>query len=161
MGGKALSTLSRRRFLTITGAGLVAVAAGGIALALRQLTASGTLSFTAVAGLPGKPLLSYASYVIDGKVNVDKGTGTITKYVYAGPPENMTNISLLTRLVRVTSLHQQGSAWHISGKVDDQPQLQKGEDASFDLLLDSSRGIAQSTFFGSPVQLNLQRYTAP
>ena len=156
-----MSTLSRRRFLTIAGAGLVAVAAGGVALAVRQLTANGTLSFRAVTGLPAKPLLSYASYVIDGNVNVDKGTGTITKYVYAGPPENMTDISLLTRLVRVTSLHQQGSTWHISGTVDNEAQLQKGEDASFCLLLDSSRGVAQSTFFGSPVQMNLQRYTAP
>ncbi len=32
-----MDTLSRRRFLAITGVGVVAVAAGGVALAVRQL----------------------------------------------------------------------------------------------------------------------------
>ena len=157
-----MNTLSRRRFLVLTGAGVVAVAAGGIALAVRQLTGSGQknmLSFQVVSGLPGKPFLSYASYVINGNVNVSNGTGTITKYVYAGPPENMTNIPLLTRVVRVTGVRQQGSAWHISGVVANQAQLQRGEDTSLELLLDSSSSVAQSTFFGSPIQLNLQRFT--
>lgn len=156
-----MNTLSRRRFLTLTGAGLVAVAAGGIALAVRQMTQGGTLSFRAVAGLPGKPLLSYASYVIDGNVNVSNSTGTITKYVYAGPPQNMTNIPLLSRTVRVTDVQQQGSVWHVSGVVDDRTQLQKGEDVSLELQLDSASSIAQATFFGSPIQLNLQRFSAP
>ncbi len=154
-----MNTLSRRRFLALTGAGVVAVAAGGIALAVRQLTGSGQsrmLSFQAVTGLPSKPLLSYASYVINGNVNLSNGTGTITKYVYAGSPESMTSISLLTRVVRVTGVRQQGSAWHISGVVDNQAQLQREEDASFELLLDSASGVAQSTFFGSPIQLNLR-----
>lgn len=60
-----MNTLNRRRFLTLTGAGIVAVAAGGIALAVRQFSAPGnTLTFQAVSGLPAKPLISYASYVI-------------------------------------------------------------------------------------------------
>ena len=158
-----MNTLSRRRFLVLTGAGVVVVAAGGIALAVRQLTGSGQgsmLSFQAVTGLPTKPLLSYASYVINGNVNVSNGMGTITKYVYAGPPEAMTSISLFTRVVRVTGVRQQGSAWHISGVMDNQAQLQRGEDASFELLLDSSSGIAQSMFFGSPIQLKLQQFVA-
>ena len=158
-----MNTLSRRRFLVLTGAGVVAVAAGGIALAVRQLTGSGqssTLSFQAVTGLPAKPFLSYASYVINGNVNLSNGTGTITKYVYAGPPERMTSIPLLTRVIRVTGVRQQGSVWHISGVVDNQVGLQKGEDVSFELLLDSSSHVAQSTFFDSPIQLNLQRFVA-
>ena len=159
-----MNRLGRRRFLVLTGAGVVAVAAGGIALGVRQLTGSGQksiLSFQAVTGLPGKPLLSYASYVITGNVDVSNGTGTITKYVYAGPPETMTNISLFMRVVRVTEVRQQGSAWHMSGVVDNQAQLQRGEETSFELQLDSSSGVAQSTFFGSPVRLNLQSFSAP
>jgi hypothetical protein len=159
-----MPTLSRRRLLVLTGAGVVAVAGGGIALVVRQLTGSSqssTLSFQAVTGLPGKPLLSYASYVIAGKVNVSNGTGTITKDVYAGPPEKRTNTSLFTRVVRVSGVRDQGSAWHISGVVDNQAQLQRGEEASFDLQLDALRGVAQSTFFGSPIQLNLQSFSAP
>ena len=77
--------------------------------------------------------MSYASYVIAGNVHVSNGTGTITTSVYAGPPENMTNISLFTRVVRVTGVRQQGSAWHMSGVVDNQAQLQRGEEASFEL----------------------------
>ena len=159
-----MSTLSRRRFLVLTGAGVVAVAGGGIAFVVHQLTGSGQksmLSFQAVSGLPAKPLLSYASYVITGNVNVSNGTGTITKYVYAGPPENMTSIPLLTRVVRVTEVRQQGKTWHMSGVADNQAQLQRGEEAAFELQLDSSSGVAQSTFFGSPVRLNLQKFSAP
>jgi hypothetical protein len=158
-----MNRLSRRRFLALTGAGVVAVAAGGVALAVRQLTGSGqssTLNFQVVTGLPTKPFLSYASYVIDGNVNFSSGTGTIKKYVYAGPPESMTSIPLLSRVVRVTAVRQQGSAWHISGVEDNQSQLQSGEDASFVLLLDPSSRVAQSTFFGSPIQLHVQRFAA-
>ena len=158
-----MKTLSRRRFLALTSASVVAVAAGGIALTVRQLTGSGQgriLSFQAMTGLPGKPLVSYASYVIEGKVNVSNGTGTITKYVYAGPPERMTNIALLTRVVRVTEVHRQGSAWQMSGVMENQAQLQRGEDVSFEVLLDPSRSVAHATFFGSPIQLHLQRFAA-
>jgi hypothetical protein len=59
-----MNRLSRRRFLAFTSVGVVAVASGGVVLAVRQLTGSGQgsiLSFQAVTGLPGKPLLSYAS----------------------------------------------------------------------------------------------------
>ena len=158
-----MPALSRRNFLALTGAGIVAVAAGGITL-VRNLTGAGqgnTLDFQDVTGLPAKPLPSYASYVIGGQVNTSNGTGTITKYVYAGPPEKITTIPLWTRSVRVTTVRQQGSAWHITGVVDtagNPPQLQKGEDPSFDLLLDSSRSLAHTTFFGSPIQLQIQRF---
>ncbi|HEX9132898.1 MAG TPA: hypothetical protein VF844_11460 [Ktedonobacteraceae bacterium] len=158
-----MNTLSRRRFLAFTGVGVVALAAGGVALVARQLTGSGqgsTLSFQAVAGLPGKPLLSYASYVINGKVNVSNGTGMITKYVYAGPPESMTNISLLTLVVRVNGVRQEGSAWHITGVADNPAQLQRGEETTFELLLDGSSGVARSMFYGSPIQLKLQRFAS-
>jgi hypothetical protein len=157
-----MNTLSRRRFLTLTGAGIVAVAAGGIALAVRQFSESAnTLTFQAVSGLPAKPLISYASYVLTGKIDTSNGTGTITKYVYAGPPESMTSISLYTRTVRVTKASQQGGVWHITGVVENQAQLQKGEDAVLQLQLDSVRGIAQASFFGSPIALRLQHFTAP
>ena len=158
-----MNTFSRRRFLAYTGVGVVAVAAGGVVLTVRQMTGGNQgdiLSFQAVTGLPGKPLLSYASYVITGKVNVSNGTGTITKYVYAGPPESMTNISLLTRTVRVNGVSKQGSVWRITGVVINQAQLQKGEETTFELLLDSSSNIAHSTFFGSPIQLNVKRFAS-
>ena len=158
-----MSIFSRRRFLVLIGAGVVA-AAGGAAIAVHQLTANGRgniLNFQAIAGLPAKPLPSYASYVIGGQVNISNGTGTITKDVYAGPPEKVTTIPLLTRVVHVTSVQQQGSAWHITGVVTNQTQLQRGEDAAFDIRLDPSRNLAQSTFFGSSILLELKKFSTP
>lgn len=155
-----MKMLSRRRFLTLTGMGIVAVAAGGVVLVVRQLSDQGnTLIFQAVTGLPAKPFLSYASYVISGKVNISSGTGIITRYVYAGPPGRMTNIPLYTRTMRATGVSQQGSTWHITGVVENQAQLQKREEAVLKLQLDSSHNMAQSTFFGSPIQMQLQRFT--
>lgn len=155
-----MNTFSRRRFLVLFGAGVVAAAGG--AIAVHQLIANGqgnTLNFQAVAGLPAKPLPSYASYVIGGQVHLSNGTGTITKYVYAGPPGKITTIPLLTRDVRVTAVQQQGSVWHITGAVTNQTQLQKGEDSAFDIRLDPSRNLAQSSFFGSSIQLDLKKFS--
>ena len=155
-----MDTFSRRRFLMLVGAGIV-VAAGGTALAVRQLTSNGQgsmLNFQAITGLPAKPLPSYASYVIDGQVNLQSDTGTITKAVYAGPPDEATTIVLLSRTVQVKSAQRQGNAWHITGVVSD-PSLQPGEETAFDILLDPSHKSAQSTFFGSSIQLALQKFS--
>ncbi len=156
-----MNTFGRRRFLAFLGAGVVAVA-GGTALIARQLPANdpgNTLSFQAITRLPAAPLPSYASYVIVGQVHRNNNTGSITKNVFAGPPEARTSITLLTRDVRVTSVQQQGSAWHITGVVDPQTQLQAGEETTFAIQLNTSRNLAQSTFFGSPIQLDLQKFS--
>jgi hypothetical protein len=53
---------------------------------------------------------------------------------------------------------QVGSAFALDtlGQLD----VSVAKDASFESLLDSSSGIAQSTFFGSPIQLKLQKFVA-
>lgn len=156
-----MNTFGRRHFLTLLGAGVVAVA-GGTTLIVRQLAANGqgnTLNFQAITRLPASPLPSYASYVIGGQVNRNNNSGSITKNVFAGSPEARTDIALLTRVVRVTSVQQQGSAWHITGIVDPQTQLQAGEETTFAIQLDTSRNLAQSTFFGSPIQLNVLKFS--
>ena len=158
-----MNSFSRRQFLVFMGAGVV-VLAGGAALTVRQLTANAqgnTLKFKAISGLPAKPMPGYASYVIDGQVNLNNNTGAITKNVFAGPPEEITNISLLTRNVRVTGVQQQGSKWHITGVVSNQSQVQAGEETTFNILLDPTRNVAQSTFLGSPIQLTLQNFSTP
>src|SRR5689334_4545157 len=103
-----MNSFSRRQFLIFIGAGAVMLA-GGTALTVRQLTGNAqgnTLKFRAITGLPAKPMPVYASYVIDGQVNLNNKTGAITKNVFAGPPEEPTNIALLTRNVRVTGVQQ-------------------------------------------------------
>ena len=154
-----MNTFNRRRFLAFIGAGVVVVA-GGAALTIRQLSANGrVLSFKAVTSLPAKPMPAYASYVISGQVHLNDNTGSITKQVFAGAPEAITDIPLLARSVRVTGAQQQGNTWHITGVVE--TQTQAGEETTFDMLLDPSRNIAQSTFFGSPIQLELLKLSAP
>jgi hypothetical protein len=158
-----MNTFSRRRFLVYMGEGVVVIA-GGTAFTLRQLTGKGQgniLKFRAITGLPTKPTPSYASYVIGGQVNLNTTTGAITKNVFAGPPAQTTNIALLTRSVRVTGVEKQGSKWHITGVVNNQAQIQVGEEKTFSILLDPNRNLAQSTFFGSPIQLTLQNFTTP
>jgi hypothetical protein len=159
-----MNTIGRRRFLAYLGAGVVAIAGGTVLIVRRQLSGNGQgkmLNFQAITRLPGGPLPSYASYVIGGQVNLNANTGSITKNVFAGPPETITNIALLTRAVRVTSVQQQGSLWHIAGVVNTQTQLQAGEETTFAILLDPAHNLAQSTFFGSPIQLTLQKFSAP
>ena len=156
-----MNSFSRRQFLFFMGAGVVMIG-GGAAFTLRQLTGNGQgnlLKFRAIAGLPAKPTPSYASYVIDGQVNLNNSTGAITKNVLAGPPEEITSISLLTRNVRVTGVQHQGSKWLIKGVVSNQSQVQAGEETTFNILLDPTRNVAQSTFFGSPIQLTLQNFS--
>jgi hypothetical protein len=156
-----MSRLSRRKFLWIGGTGAVAVAAGGAALVARQLSKTSrsgpTLSFQVVAGLPRPPLHSYASYVIEGQVDLGSGTGKLTRTVYAGPPEAMLPIALLARQVRVTSAQHQGSTYHIAGVIDHRSQLQRGESASLDLTIDASSHTAQTDFFGDAIELQVQQ----
>ena len=114
-----------------------------------------------MTGLPAKPMPSYASYVIGGQVNLNNSTGAITKNVFAGPPQETTNIALLTRAVRVTGVQQQGSMWHITGVVNNQTQIQAGEETAFSILLDPTRNLAQTSFFGSPIQLTLRNFSTP
>jgi hypothetical protein len=59
----------------------------------------------------------------------------------------------------VTGVQQQGTNWHISGVVNSQTLLQAGEETAFAISLDPSRNLAQSTFFGSPIQLALQQFS--
>ena len=158
-----MNSLSRRQFLLLMGAGAVMIG-GGAALTIRQFTANAqgnTLKFKAITALPAKPMPGYASYVISGQVNLNNQTGAITKNVFAGPPEEITSISMLTRNVRVTGVQQQGSMWHVTGVVENQPLLQPGEETTFSILLDPAHNVAQSTFFGSSIQLALQNFSAP
>ena len=155
-----MQVFGRRRFLALVGTGVVAVA-GGAAFTIHQLVGNGqgrTLRFQAVAGLPAQPFPSYASYVVSGQVNIKSGTGTVTRSVFSGPPPRTTSIALFSRSLRVTGVQQQGNTWRITGIVEDKTQLAKGEEEHVEIVLDSGLKLAQSTFFGSPIQLGLQQY---
>jgi len=161
-----MEKINRRKFLTLVGVGSGAVA-GGAMLAGAGLgllggpsgdKSSGTFSFRAVSGLPGGALPSYASYVVQGNVNVAARSGVVARAVYAGYPGAMSTIALpgLSQIVRVTDVREAEGTVVITGVIDDRSQLRPGEDAVVQIRVDRSRGAAWTRFLGQPVELRLQ-----
>jgi len=72
----------------------------------------GALKFKAVTGLPRNPLPTYASFVIEGTVDLDRGSGIVTKSIYAGAPQAMSNVLFAgaARTIRVTTVDRSGNA---------------------------------------------------
>src|SRR6266540_2494285 len=139
-----MSDLSRRDFLKFASAGsaAAAVAVGGGALARMKLVSSNasgdTVTFRAVTGVPGKPLPAYASFVLDGRVDLLTGTGTISKTIYAGAPDAMSSILFpeLSRMFRVTSVEGDATKLRIQGVIDDRSTLRPGEPHTATILVD-------------------------
>ena len=154
-----MNGINRRSFLKLAGAGSAAAAGVGLpgASLLVGTAQASTYSFRAVAGLPAAPLPSYASYVIEGHVNLSTRSGTVTKLVFAGAPEQMSTIALpgLSRAVRVTDARQQGDLLHLTGVVDDRSQLRPDERATVEITIDRAQGAVQTHFLGSRVSLRL------
>jgi len=67
--------INRRGFLKLAGVG-TAVAAGATIPAVEMLFGGhpGTIALRAVGGLPSEPLPTYASYVLDGNVDLAQKT---------------------------------------------------------------------------------------
>ena len=155
-----MEKLNRRKFLKVAGASS-AVAAGAAlpsaGLLASSATTHGTVTFRAVAGMPQKPLPNYASYVIEGHVNLDTRSGVITKSVFAGAPEMTSTVALpgMSRIARVTDVADEGGVLRITGVVDDRSQLRRGESNTFSVLLDRPQGIVKAEFFGDSVTLLL------
>ena len=158
-----MEKINRRKFLTLVGVGSGAVAGGamlsgvGLLGGLSGDKSSGTFSFRAVSGLPGGALPSYASYVVQGNVNVAARSGVVARAVYAGYPGAMSTIALpgLSQVVRVTDVREAEGAVDITGVIDDRSQLRPGEDAVVQVRVDRSRGAAWTRFLGQPVELRL------
>jgi len=160
--------INRRRFLQLAGTGSLAAVTAGATSAVPvlptapKLTATskqGSFTFRAVAGLPSKPLPSYASYVLEGHVDLRSRSGVMMKTVFAGHPGAMSTVALpgLSRIIRITDVQELGGTFRILGVVDDRSQLQHGESRSFDLLIDPAQGLARTSSLGSPVLLQLER----
>ncbi len=154
-----MDKMSRRNFLKIVGGG-TAMLAGGVMLSgfgLPSQAGTDALTFRAVAGLPTKPLPSYASYVLEGGVNVATKSGVLTKTVFAGPPDAMSNLALpgLTRVIRVTDVRELGKSVEIVGQVADPSQLLQGESSTVTVRVDKAAGTAQTLFLGNEINLQL------
>ena len=159
-----MDRISRRKFLKMIGAGTGVVAMGalipsGVLTSGRVFQASkDKLKFRAVGGLPQGSFPSYASYVIEGTIDLRTHSGVAIKNVFAGPPEVMSSIALpgLSRTIRITEVEDSGSVLRLRGVVDDRSQLRRGENPNVDITVDSGRGAASSSFMNSEVSLKLE-----
>src|SRR5712691_11640777 len=134
-----MDKLSRRKFLAAVGAGTGMLAVGVLipssALTIGsapRASKKGRLNFRAIGGLPQGPFPSYATYVIEGSIDLRTHSGTATKNVFAGPPEALSAIALpgLSRTIRITEVEDSGSVLRVKGVVDDRSQMKPGEDTN-------------------------------
>ena len=150
--------IDRRRLFKLAGAGSV-FAAGAALPIVGRITSqeSNALSFRATLGLPEAPLASYATYVVEGTVNLATGTGLVTSRVLAGHPGALSDIGLpcLARIVRISRVEEQGTQISLHGVVEDRSQLRPGESPQIELVIDRARGVVRAPFIGRSVALAL------
>jgi hypothetical protein len=154
--------VDRRTFLKLAGSGSVAVAAAAVSgsAILHPLTAR-TLTFRASAGLPAKPMASMVTKIVEGRVDMIKGTGIVNSQVLVGHPEP-SQIALpgLSRMIRITTATERAGLVQLTGVVDDRSQLQPGEAPAFHITLDRARGILTMPLAGHSVTLKLEELPA-
>src|SRR6266571_4926276 len=142
-----MKTLDRRDFLKIAGAGTVVLAAGAAVpvAGFFGWTGKNVLRFRAVAGMPKAPLPTYASYVIEGQVDIGARTGSLAKSLHAGAPDSISGVVFpgTARAIQITDVQRVGSEVRITGQIAEPVNLLKGESPSFSMVVDRSSGIAQ------------------
>src|SRR5712691_9649854 len=137
-----MQTVKRRRILKLAAVGSVSAAAVMVpATSPAGRHSDGAMHFQATAGLPPSPWPAYATQIIEGRVDLKRGTGLVTSRVLAGHPGDLSNIGLpgMTRLIRITSVSEDGSTLHLRGVVEDRSQLSSGESAQVDLVVDRTK----------------------
>ena len=157
-----MTQVNRRGFLKLAGAGTAAAAAAA-ATAIPAVEVlfgrrAGTVAIRAVGGVPSKPLPSYATYVLDGYIDLDRKTGTLTRTVFAGHPEGMSSVALpgLSRTMNITNMIESGNVIELSGAVVDHSQLSPGESPDISVLVDRDGGVAWVQLGAGKIQLKLQ-----
>ncbi len=156
-----MDQLDRKHFLKAAGVGSVAAAGiTGIPLAKHLVQqAPDTFTFRATAGLPQPPLPSYATHIVEGTVDLARGSGLITSRVLAGSPDTTSAIGLpgLARVIRITAIAEQGEKLLLHGLIEDRSQLRRGESAKIEILLDRKRGHIEAPFLGRKHELELTK----
>lgn len=153
-----MKSIDRRTFIKLAGLGSAAAAVVSLpAAAVQSIRGSGRLAFKATAGLPATPLPAYATQVVEGNVDLNKGIGIVTSQVFAGHTEGVSNIALpgLSRVIRITGAQEDGAATRLTGTIDDRSSLSRGESAQVEILVDRARGIVKAPLAGTQVTLNL------
>ena len=156
-----MNKIERRKFLKVTGAGVAGAAALSALGPLATLVTSvkdGELHFRAVTGLPNSPLPAYASYVLEGRVNLKTKSGVMTRSLMAGAPDAMSEIAFpgVARSAAVSNVRVTDRVVRITGRVNNPAQLTTGESDLAEITLDRSKGLAWAQFFGSEVTMRLE-----
>src|SRR5262245_36399818 len=116
-----MKSIDRRDFIKMAGAGTVVLAAGVATPVAGFFTwaKKDVLRFRAVAAMPKAPLPTYASYVVEGHVNLSARSGQLAKSVHAGSPDAMSGVVFpgTARSIRVTEVQQSGSNVLILGEI--------------------------------------------
>jgi hypothetical protein len=156
-----MNELNRKDFLKAAGAGSAAVAVGaGLPLTKHVLDHRGQLSFSAATGLPAPPLPSYATQIVEGKVDLTRGSGLVTSRVLAGHPGDTSLVGLpgLSRMIRITEVDADSQRVRLRGVVEDRSQLRPGESPRVEIVVDRRHGVVKAPFLGR--QLDHQRIEA-
>lgn len=155
-----MKQVDRRHFIRMAAAGTVVTAAAAAlpVAGILNWIGSGALRFRAVAGLPRQPLPTYATFVVEGSVDLVQRTGTLTKSLYAGSPEAMSSILFpgTARVIRVTGVEESGDLIRIAGRVDGIEQLAPREKRAVAITIDRGRKVAHADFLGTAVVLRVE-----
>lgn len=166
-----MSSMDRRKFLGVVGAGsavatAAAVSAAGLSAAAAApaapadpaaARAPGVLAFRAETGLPGRPWPAYATVIAEGSVDLQAGTGFVATRVLAGQTGNQAGIGLpgTAQLIRITGVASTGSTVRLQGVVEDRSTLARGESARKDFVLDRARRQLRAVIAGTEMSLPL------
>ncbi|TMK98338.1 MAG: hypothetical protein E6G34_11905 [Actinobacteria bacterium] len=151
-----MDALDRRSFLKIAGVGSAAAA---FPLASRLGEQTGGFSFRATGGLPEAPLPSYATQIVEGHVDVAKGSGLVTSRVLAGHPDETSLVGIpgLGRMIRVTAVDSEDRRLRLRGVMEDRSQLRRGESPAVEIVVDRRRGVVHAPFLGRQRELRLAK----
>jgi hypothetical protein len=118
---------------------------------------SDVFAFRSSLGLPEPPLPSYATYLVQGTLNLAEGTGLVTSRMLAGHPDDPSEVGLpgLARIIKVTAVEARGPVLNVQGIIEDRSQLQLGESARVELVIDREQRTVVAPFAGRAVTLEL------
>jgi hypothetical protein len=154
-----MDNMNRRRLFKLAGAGsaVAVTAALPVVSNVARPSQPDQFGIHAALGLPQPPLPSYATYVLEGTLDVARGVGLLTSRVVAGHPGDPSEIGLpgLTRIIKVTRVDASGPLLTVQGVIEDRSQLMPGESPQVELSVDRARGTVLAPFGNRVVTLNL------
>ena len=154
-----MNPVDRRNFLKLAAKGSALAAAASVVpfSGVLKWTSQGALKFRAVAGLPRNPLPTYATFVVEGTVDLDRGTGMVTKSLYAGAPQAMSNILFpgTARTIRVTTVDRSANQVRLAGVVEAGEALTTRENRNVTIVIDTGQKVAHADFLGTAVVLQV------